>query len=217
MSQRIAWPGMRGRGLCLAKIPYLYRTSLVHYLKPLQETGTVKTMAAQMKTVEKDLDPSFLGAFSKLAKPKASSSETHDRDHTLVLAERKLITCLLLGDSMLERFKTTGLSTKFGSSANYPDFFNAGVGGDRISNVIYRLTTKGLLSELRQCGVGYVLLEMGANNLLNDKKPLSQENVEGEYEMVIEALKRACPEAKVLVCGLNPRRRVKREGIVEGE
>ena len=105
--------------------------------------------------------------------------------HHIRSAQNKPITCLLLGDSMFERFKSTGIATLFGSSAQYPEYFNAGVGGDRILRVIYRLTTKGLLQRLKEWGVKYALLAMGANDLANGKKSLSPENIK-DYRTIIE-------------------------------
>lgn len=149
------------------------------------------------------------------AKAKDRSSSTHDTDHAPLLLRNNHISCLLLGDSMFERFKTTGHATRFGpGQAPYPDFLNAGVGGDRICNVIFRLTEKGLLAGLRSAGVDYALIEMGTNDLVGDKKALSGLHVE-QYRLVVRALQWACPGIGVLVCGLNPKRRVAREGIVE--
>ena len=54
-------------------------------------------------------------------------------------------------------------------------------------NVSHRLINKGLLPSLERCGVEYALQEMGASGLANDKKPLSEMNVE-EYRMVVDAL-----------------------------
>lgn len=151
----------------------------------------------------------------KHAQYKERSNTTHDRDHAAVLAQGKPITCLLLGHSFFERFKTTGESTQFGPDrASYPDYFNAGVGGDKISNIIFRLTDKGLLKAIEDTGVKYALLAMGTNDLANDKKSLQQHHIE-QYTLVIRALQQASPGIKILVCGIAPKKRVGRQGVVE--
>ncbi|KAF2093925.1 SGNH hydrolase [Rhizodiscina lignyota] len=158
--------------------------------------------------------------FSRLrtaAKYKERSSTTHDSDHVGPLAERQRIECLLLGDSMLERFKTTGCNTPFGAQEiRYPEVMNCGVGGDHISNVIYRLVNKDLLQALKDSGVDYVMLEIGTNDLVGDKHPLSPQHIES-YKLLIEALKWASPDVRICVCALCPRgsKRLKKQGIVE--
>lgn len=81
-------------------------------------------------------------------------------------------TVMLLGDSMFERFKTTGEDFKF------PDhLFNAGIGGDKIENVIYRLISLNLLDSFPN--VKKIILMIGTNNM-NVKNP--------KYEGIIDAL-----------------------------
>lgn len=50
------------------------------------------------------------------------------------------IEVVLLGNSMLERFKTTGAATRLG---NLESVWNAGCGGDKNENVLYRLEQGG--------------------------------------------------------------------------
>ncbi|KAJ3169191.1 hypothetical protein HDU88_000987 [Geranomyces variabilis] len=73
-------------------------------------------------------------------------------------------TILLLGDSMLERFTTTGSAT---SISQNPHIFNAGCGGDKVDNVLYRLE-HGLLDRLP--AVQKIVLHCGTNNLARGKK-----------------------------------------------
>ncbi|KAJ3148381.1 hypothetical protein HDU89_004711 [Geranomyces variabilis] len=72
-------------------------------------------------------------------------------------------TILLLGDSMLERFTTTGRAT---SISQNPHIFNAGCGGDKVDNVLYRLE-HGLLDRLP--AVEKIVLHCGTNNLAGKK------------------------------------------------
>lgn len=152
-------------------------------------------------------DPEFLVLVRNQAKYKERSQLTHDSVHEPLLKKEpfKSIWCLLLGDSMLERLKTTGTHTKLGQG-EFPHIFNAGVGGDRIQNVLYRLDTKGLYYDLRLHGVKYAILHMGTNDL-RPKRGLSAGALE-QYALVLEAVHRAAPGVKILVTGLMPRKDV---------
>jgi hypothetical protein len=154
----------------------------------------------------------FVQLLRDSGKYKERSDRTHDDTHAPLLAQSPTtrIRCLLLGSSMLERFKTTGKHTKLGQ-VKFPDLLNAGVGGDRIQNVIYRLGTKGLYSRLKQHGVNFVILQMGTNNL-RPKRRLSAGAIE-EYALVLEALARVAPGIVVLLTGILPRKDVDRSFI----
>jgi hypothetical protein len=154
----------------------------------------------------------FVQLLCDSGKYKERSDRTHDSVHAPLLAQSPTtrIRCLLLGCSMLERFKTTGKHTKLGQ-VEFPDLLNAGVGGDRIQNVIYRLGTKDLYSGLKQHGVNFAILHMGSNNL-RPKRGLSAEAIE-EYGLVLEALARAAPGIVVLLTGILPRKNVDRSFI----
>ena len=166
-------------------------------------------------TVENSREPSIIEALRRASKYKARSESTHNTEHEPVLSARKPIECLLLGHSMIERFKATGRYTAFGSgNVRYPAVMNCGVGGDKVSNVIYRLVEKNLLFALKESGVRYILMSLGTNDLKGDRWAL-QDKVIGEIKLVIEALLWACPGVRILVCGLHAKKRVLRHGIVE--
>lgn len=212
------------------------------------------------------------------AKTKPRSTETHDNVHLPALkALSGSISCLLLGCSMFERFKTTGRHTAFGpipyfrsaplpsrplvsypddgaeiaagalqttfnstctsdttndSASIYPDpstipsynpsigIFNAGCGGDSLKNVIHRLTKTqptGLLSlllSLPSPPAHYIILQVGTNDLGDGKKPLSA-SVLSQYRLVLATLGYLYPRTKLCVCGLNPKKRVKKAGVIE--
>lgn len=82
---------------------------------------------------------------------------------TVVCELTPKIDVVLLGDSMLERFQTTGKYTQIGG-LQYPRVFNAGVGGDKIENVLYRIRL-GLLSILKAKNPKLVVIHIGTNNL----------------------------------------------------
>src|SRR5271170_2918362 len=146
----------------------------------------------------------FFNLLQETGKYKKRSEITHDTVHKPLLSQLPAtqIRCLLLGDSMLERFITTGKHTKLGQLA-FPNLLNAGVGGDRIQNVVYRLGTKDLFSGLKQRGVKFAILHMGTNNLRRNRG-LTGGEIE-QYAMVLEALTRAAPDIVVFVTGIMPR------------
>jgi hypothetical protein len=152
-------------------------------------------------------DSNFLILLRGSAKYKERSAQTHDSVHFPLSTIRpsEQIWCLLLGDSMLERLLTTGSHTTLGNG-RFPHIFNAGVGGDRIQNVLYRLETKGLFHELKIRGVKHAVLQMGTNDL-KPKRGLSSDALR-QYALVLEAMHRASPKVKVLVTGLMPRKDV---------
>ncbi|KAK6336972.1 hypothetical protein TWF718_009760 [Orbilia javanica] len=112
---------------------------------------------------------------------------------------------IFIGDSMLERLKTTGQNTRL---HNLPRSFNLGVGGDKIENVLYRLHT-GYISLLANRPPKLWVVHIGTNNLrpkkgLRDSGPSDYEN----FQILIQTLWILCPGSKVLVTGLFPRRDV---------
>ena len=79
---------------------------------------------------------------------------------------------------------------------------NAGVSGDKISNVLYRLGA-GLWRLLAQRSISYAVLQFGTNSL-SFSKGIGIDALM-KYALVIEAIQRASPWAKILVTGLMPR------------
>jgi hypothetical protein len=126
--------------------------------------------------------------------------------HAPLLVQRvsRPIGCLLLGDSMLERFKTTGCCTQLGSFT-FPHILNAGVGGDRIQNVIYHLGNKDLLQSLKSHGSRNVILHVGTSDL-GKRNGLPCEVAIHNYGLIVQALRRAQPDVNILITGLMPRK-----------
>lgn len=221
------------------------------------------------------LPPDILTDLLKSARAKARSTETHDNVHIPDLRSVSgEISCLLLGDSMLERFKTTGRSTHFGPEPNatrldtssslpvthaddgaeiasgtstsagplvqtlatgfidpslIPSYnpmtktFNAGVGGDSLRNIIYRLTGTptnpgGLLYALQSLASErqprYIFLLAGTNDLGDGRKPLSTASL-SQYRLIIKALTHVLPQARIWVCGLMPKAKVKQTSVID--
>lgn len=112
---------------------------------------------------------------------------------------------------MFERLKTTGLNTRISQLCSQPHSttFNAGVGGDKIENALYRLnlglfdTLSKQRSELKLC-----VVMIGTNNL-NGKKPLRASEI-GKYRLLLQALLRMSDrESKILCCEIFKRKDIK--------
>jgi lysophospholipase L1-like esterase len=133
-------------------------------------------------------------------KYKARSHDTYQSTHIPELnAESKVdIDTVLIGDSMLERLKNTGRNTRL---AQLPSSFNAGVGGDKIENVLYRLDL-GLISQLETRNVKLWVVMIGTNNL---KKTLKKVEVE-RYRLLLQALLRISPTSRILCCEIFKRK-----------
>ncbi|CAF4327966.1 unnamed protein product, partial [Adineta steineri] len=123
------------------------------------------------------------------ARFKQRSHDTHTQTHqpqlesptlttsSVLLSSQYLpqIDIVLLGSSMLERFKTTGQYTQIGQM-QYPQLFNAGVGGDKIENVLYRISL-GLLRLLKPRNPKVFVLYVGGNDI-QPKQALTHQNLD---------------------------------------
>ncbi|KAL3301703.1 SGNH hydrolase [Colletotrichum asianum] len=149
---------------------------------------------------------------------------------------------VLLGDSMIERMITTGLSPSFdpwpsttmmsdetmaqkqpqassAKLARLQGVFNAGVGGDKFENVIYRLTGSsdpsrplgGLLDALRNRNVKLWVVHMGTNNL-HPKRGLRDSDL-ALLRLIVEAL--LGMGGKILLVGLFRRKDINDELVVK--
>ncbi|KAF7875018.1 hypothetical protein EAF04_002190 [Stromatinia cepivora] len=129
------------------------------------------------------------------AKWKKRSEDTTLNVHFPELDNPCSKTCnlLLIGSSMLERFKTTGHDLNLGLK---PHIFNAGVGGDTIPNVLYRMTL-GLLQKAKyQAKVGTVVVNIGSNDLKKPGRNLSEVQLY-QFALHLEALRRIFPRIVV--------------------
>ncbi|CAF1323336.1 unnamed protein product [Adineta steineri] len=151
---------------------------------------------------------------------KQRSHDTHTQTHqpqlessTLLLSqELPQIDIVLLGDSMLERFKTSGKYTQIGQ-IHYPQIFNAGVGGDKIENVLYRINL-GLLRLLKPRNPKVIVLQLGTNNLQR-KRALTRQNLD-DYYLLLQALLMTWPTPpQILVTGLFKRKNVDEQYITQ--
>lgn len=108
---------------------------------------------------------------------------------------------------MIEPFKTSGSSTYI---VKLPSSFNAGVGGDRIENVLYRLDV-GLLDILRLRRSKLRLLAVRTNNIPS-KRELKASNLE-RYEILLKALPGSSEGSRVLACEVFRREHIGNEVV----
>ena len=141
---------------------------------------------------------------------KARSHDTNIETHFPELDERagEQFEVVLIGDSMLERLKTTGTSTRI---AQMKSMFNAGVGGDKIENVLYRLGTLGMMLKLSDRNVKLWIVEIGTNNL---KKALNPKEIE-LYRLLIRTLLKMSPLSRIIACEIFKRKDID-DGHVDG-
>lgn len=171
------------------------------------------------------------------AKFKARSFETSAGVHVRLL-ERYTGKpgVVLLGDSLIERMTTTGANPSFqpwpsdtmldkapilasgtdeGRSTNtrLDNVFNAGVGGDRYENILYRLVgddsearpLPGLSEMLQDRDIKLWVIHAGTNNL-HPKRGLTDADVHKLRLLLQEVLQISAPGAKLFLTGLFYRR-----------
>ncbi|KAK6606991.1 hypothetical protein ACHAPF_001833 [Botrytis cinerea] len=110
----------------------------------------------------------------------------------------KTTSLVLIGSSMLERFKTTGHDLELGPK---PGIFNAGVGGDTIPNVLYRIDLGLLRKAKTQEKVGMVIVNIGSNDLKKPGRSLTEAQLY-QFTLHLEALRRTFPGARIVVTAL---------------
>ncbi|KAF4780695.1 acetylhydrolase [Colletotrichum scovillei] len=175
-------------------------------------------------------------------KYKQRSHETSLERHLVELQNNpEQPSIVLLGDSMIERMITTGLSPSFDpwpsttmisdetfqqhlqTSSARPErlqgVFNAGVGGDKFENVIYRLMGSsdpskpldGLLDALKRRDIKLWVLHVGTNNL-HPKRGMRESDL-ALLRLIVEALLEM--NGKILLIGLFRRKDIRDELIVK--
>ncbi|KAK0623904.1 SGNH hydrolase-type esterase domain-containing protein [Immersiella caudata] len=226
--------------LCSSKrcsLSYLqHRTSQRFTNEPL----FIATMASSPATT-----PDIRDLLTPIAKYKLRSHETSLNSHLPLLQPSPTNqgpSIIFLGDSMFERFLTTGSSPNFpapwpsptllptlpadANSTRLPHVFNAGVGGDKIQNISYRLLGSdsadnpllGLAAALANVkSVKLWVLHAGTNNL-TAKKGLSDVDVEA-LEAVVRAVLAvegaAGTQTRVILTGLHYRKDIPDERVDE--
>lgn len=118
------------------------------------------------------------------------------------LSNTSKIEVVYLGNSMLERLKTTGRATNLG---RLQTAWNAGCGGDKNENVLYRLL-QGTYTILKKAqsqekrsqssDIKLWILVSGTNNL-HPKRPFQESDI-ASYRRLVKACLKIAPASKVL-------------------
>jgi platelet-activating factor acetylhydrolase IB subunit beta/gamma len=142
---------------------------------------------------------------------KQRSHDTHHKTHCPQIASNpNQYTVALLGDSLFERFKTTGSERSINHN---PSILNLGVGGDKVLNVQYRFD-QGLLDHLKnhQPNLKLMYIHMGSNNLKRDGFRTDDAIT---YSLTIQNIRRALPEVDLVITALFKQRDMADELIDE--
>ena len=139
-------------------------------------------------------------------------SKKKDRSHdtNIVHIEKlsssdKKYTHLLLGDSLLDNFSKNSGKVYYDLLQQKVALFNAGVGGDRVENVLYRLIDGKLLDHPNIKTVTNVYLLIGTNNLDN-KKPKCANIIHSGIMTIAKQLVQNLPNLKnIYVFQIPPR------------
>ncbi|KAF5679237.1 hypothetical protein FHETE_978 [Fusarium heterosporum] len=129
---------------------------------------------------------------------KQRSHETHHATHLpQIVGHPGRYEIALLGDSLFERFKTTGKKLSFNKNSRV---LNLGVGGDKVTNVQYRID-QGLIGSLKQhqTNIKLIYIHMGCNDL--KKKGLRKQETEG-YDRLIKELRTQYPNIPIILTTL---------------
>jgi hypothetical protein len=133
-------------------------------------------------------------------KDSTDSSSVEKNEPPLLTNVPAAIDIVLIGDSMLERLKTTGAQTQI---ANLHSSFNAGVGGDKIENVLYRLDL-GMMDLLEERNVKIWVVMVGTNNL-KKTHPLLAAEVQ-RYRLLLQSLLLISSRSQIIVCEIFKRK-----------
>ncbi|XWV26602.1 hypothetical protein QJ857_gp0464 [Tupanvirus soda lake] len=126
---------------------------------------------------------------------KARSHDTNVKHIDSLDKEQVLYSHLMLGDSMLENFlnEYAGLSY-YKKLREMVPIFNAGVGGDKIENLWYRLVNGLLIKNHYLSNVEHVYLLIGTNNLGKTDKCVT--TILNGIQEIVGLLAKELPELK---------------------
>ncbi|KAH7122755.1 SGNH hydrolase-type esterase domain-containing protein [Dendryphion nanum] len=171
------------------------------------------TLPNQQPTILSLPDDTFFPLLQIHSKPKPRSSTTYTTIHLPELNKRLSLnlslpnltstspmTTIYIGNSMLERLKTTGSTTRL---ATYAQSWNAGCGGDKNENVLFRFDS-GMYSILKTANpnkdIRVWVLASGTNNL-HPKHGLREKDVQS-WRVLVETCLRIAPRSRVVACDL---------------
>jgi len=125
---------------------------------------------------------------------KQRSHDAHINQMTQLVMSGPDYSILLLGDSMFENLNTR---TEFLGLFHRHNIFNAGVGGDRIRFVNYRLDHGLIDHSPRLQAIHYVLILIGTNDL--KQEDCSKENLIIGIRALIHRIKTSLPHACIQI------------------
>ncbi len=143
------------------------------------------------------------------------NDQDQDQDQEQKQKQRPKECILLLGDSMLERWKTTGSATwqEHQIDERYQNrnrVVNAGVGGDGTQHVLWRLKEGKLLDYVQPTKV---IILLGTNNIERD----SERDICLAMEQIIDSIRERYPSCAIVVYGVLPRGDKKQRAKINGK
>jgi lysophospholipase L1-like esterase len=103
---------------------------------------------------------------------------------------------MFLGDSIFEKFKSTGRNIWLKNQLGKKEIFNAGIGGDKLENILYRIEIMDLFKNIDQ--LDNIIIFAGTNNLERDQP----RNMIESLKKIIDLTQQTFPSAKITVLGL---------------
>ena len=130
--------------------------------------------------------------------------------HHKDLMKARSFNVILIGTSMIERLQSTGKKPFEDAGLGKVGILNAGVGGDRVENILYRLEILGLLKDAQRPLPSLVILEGGVNDL--DGETVEIEALAMGMGQCMDAIRAALPDTHISVLGAFPRQSDSRYG-----
>ena len=130
--------------------------------------------------------------------------------HHKDLMKARSFNVILIGTSMIERLQSTGKKPFEDAGLGKVGILNAGVGGDRVENIMYRLEILGLLKDAQRPLPSLVILEGGVNDL--DGETVDIEALAMGMGQCMDVIRSAFPDTHISVLGAFPRQSDSRYG-----
>lgn len=149
-----------------------------------------------------------------MSKYKQRSHEAYIRHLTFLEKEKGDIENVLIGTSMFERMEwEDGAKSKFQEHLSDKSIWNLGCGGDKISNILYRLEDGKILEILKSRNVKRVIFMAGANDMeFGNPNTASTEKDRGKlkdlsnlYHMCLSLILQYLQDVNVVTIGIYPR------------
>eukprot|EP01111_Echinosteliopsis_oligospora_P011434 TRINITY_DN3778_c0_g1_i1.p1 TRINITY_DN3778_c0_g1~~TRINITY_DN3778_c0_g1_i1.p1 ORF type:complete len:254 (+),score=44.09 TRINITY_DN3778_c0_g1_i1:55-816(+) len=163
---------------------------------PSSQKPEAKVKEAPVKTEQKV--PKLKGGVARASIPKWKdrTSSTHGEIMKFVeTAEGRASNVVMLGSSMFERWKTSGEKTWKALNFDRFKICNAGIGGDKSENVLWRLHDGKMFENFKP---KLIVLMIGTNNLGSDHP----DDISNGIFTIIDKLRKDCPLSHILLIGV---------------